>query len=139
MGPVGQEIADNPVNRAYLTPTHSPIQEIGRNAQVRTQCLVGVFAELGLNAAPAENLSCYSHWRREQRLKGRHGKRTGDHANQRLLGERQTNLILSGLAQVLLVYLCAAYSPPAHIFSHLMRSVCSTEGAKGRKGGVFMS
>ncbi|CDI74181.1 hypothetical protein, conserved [Eimeria praecox] len=73
MGPVGQQLTDNPVNRAYLISTASPIQDVGQNAQLRSQCAAGVFAELGLNAAAVEKLSCHSHWRREQGMKGRHG------------------------------------------------------------------
>ncbi|CDJ49732.1 hypothetical protein, conserved [Eimeria brunetti] len=102
LGPVGQEIADNPVNKAYVTPTASPIQGIGRHDQLRSQCMAGIFAELGLNAAAVENLSCHSYWKSEQKVKGRHG-----------------------------------YSPPAHTFSLLMRSVCSTEDRRKRQPGLL--
>lgn len=113
MGPVGQQIDDNPVIRAYAPSTASPIQEIGRSTQLRSQCLAGVFSELGLNGASVENLTCHSLWKNERRVKGHHGAIQLDRANQRLFEGRKRSIFL----QVCWVFLCSLQPFCPHFFS----------------------
>lgn len=71
--PVGQILTDNPVAKAYVSPSASPMQEILGDEALKTQCLAGTFTELGLNAAAVESLSCHESWKQGYAVKGHQG------------------------------------------------------------------